>query len=85
VHRPVTAEVAGSSPVRPDYPNWNFRPSGEFSIILMFNPDIPTEFKSLDLACELVYATPQEISRLTKNKILRIFRGQVNTFQQLLA
>jgi hypothetical protein len=51
----------------------------------MFKPDIPTEFKSLDLACELVYATPQEISRLTKNKILRIFRGQVNTFQQLLA
>ena len=50
----------------------------------MFKPDIPTEFKSLALACELVYATPQEISRLTKNKILRIFRGQARNLQELL-
>ena len=40
---------------------------------------------SLNLARELVNARPQEISRLTKEKILRIFRGQARTLQELLA
>ena len=49
--------------------------------------DLPANYEtavSMDLARELLNATENEISLLTKEKILRIFRAESNSLQELL-
>ena len=65
-------------------PNW-FPSDAKYGVCN--TKDLPRDLSkqlSLDLARELINATPDEISRLTKEKILRIFRGEVSTLQDLL-